>query len=204
MGNPAINANNDLAFKATLTTGLGGVSRDDNSGIWADDSAGIRQLIARTGGAAPGTDAKFLTFSDPVYNNNEAVAFRGRLEAAAGAAAAATAAGIWATDGSPNSLALVARQGSQAPGCPTGATFDAFTSLGLSDSGGAILLATLNNNAAAGVASSNNIGIWEGGAEADLSLILRLGDTVAGKTITKLTFSAGGGLCEGPKRGGSP
>ena len=122
-------------LRRTLTTGSGGVTAANDSGIWADDGAGTRQLIARTGsGAAPGTTAEFLAFSDPVYNNNEAVAFRGAVRAASTRAAAA---GIWATDGSPNSLALVALQGSQAPGCPTGATFDAFVELALADQGGA-------------------------------------------------------------------
>ena len=188
-GNPAINNSGDLAFAATATGG--GVTTADNSGIWADDSTGTLQLIARTGsGIAPGTTAAtFATFSDPVYNNNEAVAFRATLKGAT----TATSTGIWCNSG--GSLALVAQAGvTQAPGCPAGATFATFTELALPDQGGAtnkggvIFLGTLNANAAAGVTTSNDLGIWAVDSTGALQLIARTGDVVNGKTITGLAF----------------
>ena len=147
---------------------------------------------------APGTTAKFLTFSDPVYNNNEAIAFRATLKVAAGQATTTTATGIWCD--STGSLALVARQGSQAPGCPIGvagapgATFATFTELALADEGGAtnqggvIMLATLNANGAAGVTATNNLGIWAVDSTGTLQLIVRTGDILNGKTVTGLAF----------------
>ena len=185
-GNPAINNNGDVAFAATLGTGHGGVTASDDSGIWADNAAGTLQLVARTGVAAPGTAGKFATLSDPVYNNNAKVAFRGTLEIAAGQAASTTAAGIWSN--STGTLALVARQGSQAPGFATGVTFATFSSVALADQGGVILLATVNSDAAAGVTTPNNTAIWAVDTSGKLQLIVRVGDIIGGKSVTTLSF----------------
>ena len=192
--NPAINSDNDhTAFKATLTTGLGGVTTANNSGIWADNSSGNMHLVARVGvGLAPSTTATFATLSDPVYNNNDAVAFRATLRVGTGEAATNASTGIWCN--STGSLALVALQGEQAAGCPTGATFANFTQLALPDQGGAtnkggaILLATLNASAAAGVSAANDLGIWAVDTTGTLQLVVRTGDVVGGKKITGLAF----------------
>ena len=195
-GNPILNDNDYDAFVATLTTGVGGVTTTNNLAIFDDDSFGGGQLIARSGtGLAPGTTANFLTFSDPVYNNNEAVAFRAMLTVGTGQATTTTATGIWASDGPPGSLALVAQQGvTQAPGCPAGATFATFTELALPDQGGAtntggvVFMATLNANAAAGVTTTNNLGIWAVDNTGALQLIVRTGDILGNKTVTGLSF----------------
>jgi len=80
-GNPAFNALNGVAFQATVKeTDTAGSNLVTNTwtGIWADDSTGNRNLIVRSGwdyffGSA------FTSFSDPVYNNSNAVAFIGTL-----------------------------------------------------------------------------------------------------------------------------
>ena len=186
-GNAAINANDDTAFAATLATNAaGGVTTANNVGIWADDTVSPQDLIARTGMAAPGTTGTFLTLSDPVYNNNDAAAFRGTLKVVTGEATSTTAAGLWSN--SSGTLTLVARQGSQAPGCPAGATFSAFTELALPDQGGIVFLATLNTSTTAGVASTTNQGIWAVDTNGNLQLIVREGDTINGKTVTALKF----------------
>jgi kumamolisin len=185
-GNPATNAAGYTAFRATLSAGLGGVTAADNSGIWADDDTGALQLVARTGIAAPGAGATFASLSDPVYNDNEAVAFRGKLKIASGQASSSNGVGVWSNSG--GSLALIARQGSQAAGCPAGATFSAFTSLALPDQGGVVMLATLNLNHAAGVTSANKTGIWAVDTGGNLQLIARTGDLVGKKTVTGLSF----------------
>lgn len=189
-GSPAIDTNNHSAFVATLTLG-GVVVKTNNLGIWADDGSGTRQLIAQSGSAlAPGTSQPFLAFSDPVYNNHEAVAFRATLKAAKGQPGF----GIWATDANTQSLISVAKQYDQAPGCPAGATFATFTELALADQGGpsnrggAIFLGTLTVNAAAGVTSANCLGIWAVDSNGDLQLIVRTGDALDGKTVSGLSF----------------
>jgi hypothetical protein len=185
--NPAINDNAHLAYAATMAgTGL---TRINNAGIWSDNSGGVRTLVARTGTAnAPGTTADFTAFSDPVINNHEAVAFRGTLQVGSGQATSATSSGIWATAANASALALVAREGTQAPGCPTGATFASFIGLALPDVGGPIILGTLNASATAGVSSSNNTGIWAVDRSGTLQSIVRTGDLLEGKTVTGLSF----------------
>jgi hypothetical protein len=146
-------------------------------------------LIARTGSSAPDVSgnpsgAVFATLNDPVYNANEAVAFRATLKVAA-----ATASGIWCD--SAGSLELVARQGSQASGCPTGVNFLAFTELaldnvdGASQQGGVSFLATLSGT---GVTAANNTAIFAVDNTGTLQLIVRTGDVLNNKTITAVEF----------------
>jgi len=190
--NPVMNTTDYDAFVATLSVGPGGVTAADSVGIWDDTSTGEGHLVARSGtGTAPGTSATFLSFNDPVYNDNEAIAFRATLNLPKSQAATAT--GLWCD--STGSLTLVAQQGTtQAPGCPDGATFSAFTELALPDQGGAtnqggvIFLATLNANPAAGVTTANNLGIWAVDNTGTLQLIVRTGDILDGKTVTGLAF----------------
>lgn len=201
-GNSAINNNGRAAFQGTMTSGVGGITSTTNTGIWADNSAGTRLLIAQIGTpSAPSTAANFLTFSNPVYNSNEAVAFRATLKGTG--VSTSNSVGIWATNGNATGLSLIAQQGvTPAPGCPAGATFATFTELALPDQGGAtnkggvIFLATLNTNTLAAVTSSNNLGIWAIDNAGALQLVIRTGDTLnlnpSGvpnfKTITGLAF----------------
>ncbi len=190
---PAINDSDHVAFLATLAVGVGDATKLNAGGIWADDNSGARQLVARLGQIAPGTgtNATFLSFSDPVYNDGNAVAFRATLSTGTGLATAATASGIWSN--SSGSLALVAQQGHQAPGCipsspgVTGVTFSAFTELALDhvNGGGAIFSATL---AGTGVTAANNTGIFAVDNQGALQLIVRTGDVINGKTLTALAF----------------
>jgi hypothetical protein len=197
-GNPILNIHDLDAFIATLTIGPGSVTASNNVAIFDDDSSEGGHMIARTGAdPAPGTTATFVSFSDPVYNDNEAIAFCGMLNVAAGQATTATASGIWADNGTAGTLALIAQQGvTQAPGCPAGATFSAFTELALPDLGGVVFLATLNTNATAGVTTANNLGIWAVDNSGALQLIVRTGDilnvgedgTPIYKTVTGISF----------------
>jgi hypothetical protein len=114
------------------------------------------------------------------------VAFRGTLHVTGTEAKSSTAAGVWSNSG--GSLALVARQGSQAPGCLTGATFSAFTSIALPDQGGVVMLAGLNVNSNAGVTGGNNAGIWAVDSGGNLQLIVRKGTVANGKTIASISF----------------
>ena len=83
----------------------------------------------------------------------------------------------------------MARLGGQAPGCPTGVTFSAFTELALDDmnGGGVIFVATLSGT---GVTTANNTGIFAVDNTGTLQLIVRTGDVLNAKTITALAFLA--------------
>jgi hypothetical protein len=183
-GNAAVSGSGYVAFRASLAIGPGGVTAANKSGVWADDNTGTRQLVVRTGVTAPGTTSEFAALNDPVYNDNEAVAFRATLTG--GGVTAISAVGVWSNSG--GALALVARKGLQAPGCPTGVTFRGFTSLALPDQGGVIFLGTLNLNSNLEVTSANDGGIWAVDTSGNLQLIVRKGQVFNGKTITGLSF----------------
>lgn len=124
-----------MAYAATIAGS--GITSANDATIFIYDGSDNPTLIARSGTAnAPGTTAMFSAFSDPVINNNKAVAFRATLKVATGQATSSTASGIWATVANATNLTLVAQQGTQAPGCPVGATFASFTELALPDVGG--------------------------------------------------------------------
>lgn len=68
--------NGHVVFKADLRIGEGGVTVDNNTGIWAGDAANLR-LIAREGSLAPGAPEgyRFDTFSQPVVNASGQIGF---------------------------------------------------------------------------------------------------------------------------------
>ncbi len=179
---PAINDNDDVAFKATLST------KTDNTGIWADNSSGDLELVAQFGDPTFG----FTALGDPVYNDNEAVAFLATFKSGS-----KSVAGVFCN--STGTLQAVAQVGGQAPGCPTGVTFSAFTALALDNVGGATqqggvtFLATLTGT---GVSSANNTAIFSVDTSGNLQLIVRTGDildtstgvTPVYKTVSALSF----------------
>lgn len=205
IGQPIMNTNGRVAFTATLTGP--GVTAMNNSGIWADDSTGNRQLVRRKGDAAPDTaGATFTGFTDPVYNAHEKVAFRGALS---GGDTVRTplnnSIGIWSNSG--GTLRLVARLGTQAPGTPTGATFASFLQYALPDQGGVLLLAALKTGSTTapdpgGTTAANNLGIWAVDTAGDLRLIVRKGDVhpETGSVITGLSFLPAAPLAVGQTR----
>jgi uncharacterized repeat protein (TIGR03803 family) len=200
-GIPALNNNLGVAFQAVVTgTGLSG-----NSGIWADelDVSGsniVRQLVVTIGSNAPGTPfALFAALGDPVYNNNNSVAFWATLKIGTGDVVTTpvnNSVGIWSNEG--GTLHLVARQGDSAPGCTTGELFASFSQFVLPDQGGVVLLGNLTSGLAA---SWNNQGIWAVDMTGQLTLIVRKGDTLFGKTIKTLTFLASPTMETGQTRG---
>jgi hypothetical protein len=148
---PAINQNGDVAFLATLTGT--GVNRTNSSAIFLVTGSGAN-LIARTGDPAPdvigtGTAGIFSKLSDPVLNNNGAVAFIGDLARVDGIKAADQS-GIWSNAG--GTLQNIAQQGSAAP---HGGAFSSFEQVVLPDTGDLVFQAALS-----GVPSSQNNGVW--------------------------------------------
>ena len=119
-GNAAIDSQDGAAFGAKISS----TSTASNAGIWANQGSITLTLIAQTGSTAPGTGgAVFATLGDPVYNNNEDVAFGGTLKVATGLVTTANETGVWASNSF--TLGLLAREGGTAPGTG-GATFASF------------------------------------------------------------------------------
>jgi hypothetical protein len=161
----------------------------DDKGIWAVRGSGLA-IVARAGRQAPGTPTgtnfaySFFGGSDlqPQLNNAGQIAFTSRLSSSLGDN------GIWAD--SPGGLALVVRNGNQAPGTPPGVTFNFFLGLGFNDAGQSAFSASLLGN---GVDSTNNFGVWSAGS-GSLSLLARMGDHAPGMPDDVVFATIGGPL----------
>jgi hypothetical protein len=199
LGNPATNNLQHTAFQATITGDkASGVNSTNNSGIWADIGTSGLQVVARSGMTAPGytagtTTGVFYTLSDPVYANDDEVAFVGKL-VASGTVYSGNSTGIWETVS--GGLELVARQGDPAPDIngatgPNSPVFTTFPQFVLPDQGGVIVLANLETGIG-GVDSTNNQGIWAMGTDGVFRRIVGKGDTItvngSAKVITALSI----------------
>jgi len=193
-GNPAINSEGHTAFVATVTGT--GITPKTNSAIWADEGTTPKVCVVRTGMLAPGANgATFASFCDPVYNNNDQVAFAGVLTGTG--VTRATSVGIW-SDYPNGFLSLVACQGQQAPGCAQGTVFTTFSEIALPDQGGVIFLANLGSapsgnpptTTSGPITTANNQGIWAVDTSGVLQLIVQKGTfhAVTVKFITALSF----------------
>jgi hypothetical protein len=195
-GDPAINDLDHVAFQATVTGSAGsGIGAANNSGIWAGSGASGRILIVRTGALAPSypstpglATGTFATLSDPVYANDDAIAFLGTLLTGTAPTSLnkTNSTGIWAT--TTGTLALVARAGDLAPDATGmvsagGPVFGSFTEFVLPDQGGVVMLATLVTGTG-GVITSNDQGIWAVDTDGLLKQIIRTGEalTINGNT----------------------
>ena len=105
---PLLNGAGQIAFRGNLTGS--GVDSLSDSGIWATDSDGLLQLIARKGAAAPGTESgvNFRGFLPPMINGAGQVAFAVSLTGPG--VDDENDSGIWATD-SDGLLQLIVRKG---------------------------------------------------------------------------------------------
>ncbi len=170
---PVLNNMGQAAYSASLRTGSGGVDLTNNDGIWRDNT-----LIAREDSQAPAlpSGAVFSFFGPPVLNNAGQVAFTADLKAFQGGVDSTNDSGIWRDN------LLIAREGDQAGGAPTGAVFDRFDrAVAINDSGQIAYGANLDINQG-GVDPTNDAGIWR-----DKTLIVREGEQ-AGGTPTGAVF----------------
>jgi hypothetical protein len=171
---PAINNAGEIAFAATLGTGVGGVDVDNDAGIWAHRD-GALQLIAREGSPAPGlpSGVKFGSlWASPILNGTGHTAFSASL--AGDGVTAANSRTIF-SEGR-GALQPVARTGSQAPGTPDGAAFGDFVAngLALNGRGQAAFMGLLKIEGA--VTAANDRGLWAQDPAGMLQLIAREGD----------------------------
>jgi hypothetical protein len=175
---PVLNDAGRTAFRAHLTGT--GVDATNNQGIWSEGSGSLA-LVARTGSAAPGAPdgVNFgvnpeLELFTPVLNSAGQTAFYGGLTDGS--------VGIW-SEGSGN-LALVARDGIQAPGTPAGVdhSFAVVRDFlwadlpKLNNSGQTAFWANVTGN---GVDNTNDWGVWSEGS-GSLALVARSGSPAPG------------------------
>ena len=147
------------------------VDRDHDSGIWSAGS-GTLALVAREGNAAPGTSAKFLSFSTPLLTGAGQVVFRSGLRKEG--EPIGNDGGVWSEVG--GSLSLVAHTGDIAPGTTVGFSDFSLDRPAVNEAGQIAFRAGLSGD---GVEAINDKGTWSqrGGA---LTLIGREGDAAAG------------------------
>lgn len=184
-GIPVLNDAGRTAFVALLHPSGGNPSFYNGQGIWSEGS-GTLTLVARDGSHAPGTSdgVTFSTFSlqsyssnypRPAINNVGQVAFWAALQTDAGGVTTSNDTGIW-SEGS-GSLALVAREGSQAPGTSDGTNFSSFGDPVLNAHGRAIFFARLQLSG--DVTTANDTGIWSD-RSGTLGLVAREGSHAPG------------------------
>lgn len=198
---PVMNDSGKIAMVAWLRRGLAGVTLANDCGIWSD-SSGTLALLAREGGQAPDTPLgnSFFEFSDPILSSAGRAAFHATLMVDGGDVSDSNDTGIW-SEGS-GTLKLVAREGSQAPGTPSGTNFSGLGLPVLNASSRTAFRAVLESTNGT-ITDANDAGIWAEDPNGTLTLMVREGDlfeAVPGdfRTIASIGF----GIDFGPPSGG--
>jgi hypothetical protein len=177
-GNPLINRHGLVATFASLANGASreGLFVSDGTDVAAVALDGAPAPKGGSYGRRPGFPNAFLS---PIRLND-----RGELAFPASLTGGTTASGIFRGNGErTNTIALA---GTPAPG--TTGTFEAFGDLKLGNDGRVAFIAML---AIGGdVNDSNNVGIWIGTSDEDLQLVVRTGDVIKGRVLTRLPIFA--------------
>jgi hypothetical protein len=197
---PDLNNAGHIAFWGYLEGSGAGGPYDD--GIWSESSGGMA-LVARRGSQAPGApngvnfgNEALLTFDSPKLNDAGGLAFRGFISGPG--VDSTNNEGIWL--GAAESLALVARTGSQAPGTPSGVNFSSFFpshgALQLNQAGQSAFVARLAGSGV-GAPFQNDRGIWATDRSGELHLIARIGNLLEVapgdfRTIRELSLAGAG------------
>jgi len=163
--NPVLNDSGQLAFAGYLDDSV--VDDANQDGIWIEEGGSEPRLVARVGGAAPGTDSTFELLSEPSLSSNGSVGFAGIL-----VGATPIGGSIW-SEGDGSELALVALKGNQAPGTESGVTFNIIFAppVRLNGSGQTAFSAFLR---------TNDFGVWSEGVGSGLALVVRRGSPIPG------------------------
>lgn len=184
-GSPAVDDTSSVVFLAKWKSATAG----GGSGLFREGA-----FVAKVGGAVPGlAGATFKTFADPVTDGGHAVC----LVTLAGVPAAEAAAALSVTDGG---ATLLAQSGKIAPGSD-GAKFKSFKAAAASPAGAAFLASLVSGTGAPKATAADDTGLWAMDATHPLTLVLREGDVVGGKTLKTLVAFAGGGGSPGQGRG---
>jgi hypothetical protein len=170
-----VNTAGSIAIRAPLVHGGGGVTLNNDHGIWIE-RGGSLELAVRAGNAAPGapSGAVFAGLNQPELNDAGQIAFRAELLAGPGGIDFSNSAGIWSDAG--GALHAVARGSDQAPGASAGVNFSGFFPPALNNQGQTAFIGFLTSG---GVTSANNVGLWSEGSGA-LNLVARRGHQAPG------------------------
>ena len=166
---PVINDAGQTAFTANLTGA--GVNNSNGWSLFSDGS-GALALLAREGDQAAGAPVgvAYLILAAPIISSAGQTACWGLLSGPG--VVSSNDRGLWSGAGS---LALIAREGSQAPDTPGGVVFNVIDDPAMNAAGHVAFSASLVGS---GVGSSNNRGLWAQDASGVLTLIARKGDSL--------------------------
>ena len=169
---PLINKHGQVAATGLLTNGAAGLFVGDGRDAVA---IALDGQAAPSGGTYSGCCAAPLTLND-----------RGEVAFHSGLTGGTSTRGIFRGDG--QQTAVVALTRTNAPG--TTGTFFSFGNIKLGNDGRVAFIATLTPGIG-GVDLTNNMGIWVGTSAADLQLVVRTGQVIDGKVLTRLPAAFG-------------
>jgi hypothetical protein len=185
--NKLVAGNGGIAFTATLASGSSTVNSTNNTGLWAQNSAGSLVLVARTGASPTPTLRSFTIFNAETGQNSQSRHFNESGDLVLTATFGNGTAGIYrATKTSTftlNASTPVAAIGSAVPGVTGGN----FTSLGnpiINNAGDIAFRATFSGN---GVSSGNNTGIFRYSSNGTGTLVARTGVASGNQTFQSLS-----------------
>ena len=174
-GNPIINNRGQIATTISLANSTTG------AGIFVGDGKDTVAIALQHQAAPKGGNYNGQFLNPTRLNDRGDVAFDARLTGGT------SASGIFRGNGS--RTVPIALSGTNAPG--TTGTFASFRDFQLLNDGRVAFIATLTVGVG-GVNTSNNTGIWIGTSDEDLQLVVRTGDIIGGKVLTRLPQDAQG------------
>lgn len=168
-GEPTINNHGQIVTPASL------INSTIHSGLFVGDGTDVIAIALQKQPAPKGGN----------YNGNflgrTKLSDRGEVAFNAGLTGGTSTSGIFRGNG--DNTTTIALRGANAPG--TTGTFAAFRDYLLLNDGRVAFIATLTLGVG-GVNTSNSMGIWIGKSEEDLQLVVRTGDVIGGKVLTRL------------------
>jgi hypothetical protein len=179
---PLMNEAGQVVFRATLVT--------EQQGLWLySGNAGANLAVTNVVGIPSLPSASFSSLGNPLLVESGRVAALGTLTTGVGDVTASNDTGLWLFDESNGGQLLVREGAGGVAGIPN-ASFDSFEHIAAIGDTGIYLNATLQA-LPGGVDSTNDEGIWRISFDGSPELILRKGDSLAGRTIADLWLPAG-------------
>ena len=183
-GEPTINNHGQVVASASL------INSTINSGLFVGDGTNAIAIALQQEAAPKGGNYNGQFFGHTKLSDRGEVAFNARLTGGT------STSGMFRGDG--QNTTTIALQGANAPG--TAGTFASFRDYQLLNNGRIAFVATLTPGVG-GVNASNNMGIWIGTSDQDLQLVVRTGDVIGGRVLTRLPDVGHGNLFDMDENG---
>ena len=179
--------NGGVAFTATLASGTSTVNSTNNTGLWAQNSAGSLVLVARTGASPTPTLRSFTIFNAETGQNSQSRHFNASGDLVLAATFGNGSTGIYRATKSGNFTLNATSPVVAIVSAVPGVTGGNFTSLGnpiINSAGDIAFRATFSGN---GVSSGNNTGIFRYSSNGTGALVVRTGVASGNQTFQSLS-----------------